>query len=113
MRNEKYFSPFSISSQVVIVIVSLLCQYKHKSDDVLGQFSISQHPIIEQLIYLVKSENSNRSHARNCPFNSRQSIIQSLRNVYDMVKDEAIKAKALELIESETDTKYRKKYATL
>jgi hypothetical protein len=43
----------------------------------------------------------------------RYDIIQSLRNVYDAVKDETIRAKALELIESETDTKYRKKYATL
>jgi hypothetical protein len=43
----------------------------------------------------------------------RYDIIQSLRNVYDAVKDESIRAKALELIESETDAKYRKKYATL
>lgn len=43
----------------------------------------------------------------------RYDIIQSLRNVYDVVKDETIRAKALALIESETDLKYRKKYATL
>ena len=43
----------------------------------------------------------------------RYDIIQSLRNVYDAVKDETIKAKALELIEAETDAKYRKKYAAL
>lgn len=43
----------------------------------------------------------------------RFDIIQSFRNVYDVVKDEAIKTKALALIESETDPKYRKKYASL
>jgi hypothetical protein len=43
----------------------------------------------------------------------RYDIIQSLRNVYDAVKDETIRDKALELIESETDLKYRKKYAAL
>jgi HEAT repeat protein len=42
----------------------------------------------------------------------RSDIIQSMRNVYDVVKDEAIKAKALALIEIEDDLKYRKKYAT-
>jgi hypothetical protein len=43
----------------------------------------------------------------------RYDIIQSLRNIYDAVKDETIKEKALALIETETDPKYRKKYATL
>jgi len=49
---------------------------------------------------------------KNCTL-IRYDIIQSLRNVYDAVKDEKVKAKALELIETETDLKYRKKYATL
>ncbi len=43
----------------------------------------------------------------------RYDILQSLRNVYDAVKDEKIKEKALELIETEEDLKYRKKYASL
>jgi hypothetical protein len=43
----------------------------------------------------------------------RYDILQSLRNVYDQVKDEEIRKKALELIELEDDTKYRKKYASL
>jgi len=43
----------------------------------------------------------------------RYDIIQSLRNVYDVVQDEAIRKKALALIETEADTKYRKKYASL
>ena len=43
----------------------------------------------------------------------RFDIIQSLRNVYEAVKDETIKAKALALIETEEELKYRKKYASL
>jgi hypothetical protein len=49
---------------------------------------------------------------KNCTL-IRYDILQSLRNVYDVVKDEKVKAKALELIETEEDVKYRKKYATL
>ena len=49
---------------------------------------------------------------KNCTL-IRYDILQSMRNVYDAVKDEKIKAKALELIETEEDLKYRKKYATL
>lgn len=43
----------------------------------------------------------------------RYDIIQGLRNLYDEVKDETIRQKALELIESEEDLKYRKKYSSL
>jgi hypothetical protein len=43
----------------------------------------------------------------------RFDILQDLRNLYDAVKDETIKAKALELIAIEKDLKYRKKYTTL
>jgi hypothetical protein len=49
---------------------------------------------------------------KNCTL-IRYDIIQSLRNVYEAVKDEGVKAKALELIETEDDLKYRKKYASL
>ena len=49
---------------------------------------------------------------RNCTL-IRYDILQSMRNVYGAVKDEKIKGKALELIESEKDLKYRKKYSTL
>jgi len=49
---------------------------------------------------------------KNCTL-IRYDILQSMRNVYDAVKDEKIRAKALELIETEEDIKYRKKYATL
>lgn len=49
---------------------------------------------------------------KNCTL-IRFDIIQGLRNLFDEVKDEQIKAKALELIETENDLKYRKKYAGL
>ncbi len=44
---------------------------------------------------------------------TRYDILQSMRNVYDKVKDETIREKALELIDSELDLKYQKKYAGL
>ncbi len=47
---------------------------------------------------------------KNCTL-IRYDIIESLKNVYDRVPDEAIRDKALELIETEEDLKYRKKYA--
>jgi len=50
------------------------------------------------------------STEKNCTL-IRYDIIQSLRNVYDAVKDEAVRETARALIETETDTKYRKKYA--
>jgi hypothetical protein len=43
----------------------------------------------------------------------RYDILQSMRNVYDNVKDETIREKALELIDSEQDPKYQKKYVGL
>lgn len=43
----------------------------------------------------------------------RYDIIQSLRNVYDETKHKHIKERALALIETEDDLKYRKKYASL
>ncbi len=49
---------------------------------------------------------------KNCTL-IRYDIVQSLRNVYDKVKDETIKGRALKLIETEKDLKYRKKYASL
>jgi hypothetical protein len=41
----------------------------------------------------------------------RYDIIQDLRNLYDEGKDEKIKRRALKLIETEEDVKYKKKYA--
>ena len=47
---------------------------------------------------------------KNCTL-IRYDIIQGLRNLYDEVEDEKVREKALELIETEEDLKYRKKYA--
>jgi hypothetical protein len=49
---------------------------------------------------------------KNCTL-IRFDIIQSLTNVYEIKKDERIREKALALIETEEDLKYRKKYASL
>ena len=43
----------------------------------------------------------------------RYDICQSMRNVYDVVKDDKIRQTALALIETEADLKYRKKYMNL
>jgi hypothetical protein len=66
----------------------------------------------QQKVYLTGLEN--RFHEciseKNCTL-IRFDIIQSLRNVYDAVPDEALKVKALALIETEDKDKYQKKYA--
>ena len=43
----------------------------------------------------------------------RYDIVQGLRNLYDAVQDASVKETALGLIETETDQKYRKKYAAV
>ncbi|WP_456274538.1 hypothetical protein [Bacillus sp. AK031] len=43
----------------------------------------------------------------------RFDIIQDLRNLFDILRDESLKGLALELIESEEDSKYKKKYASV
>ncbi len=49
---------------------------------------------------------------KNCTL-IRYDIIQDLRNLYDQVEDEKVKEKSLELIATEADLKYRKKYASV
>lgn len=49
---------------------------------------------------------------KNCTL-IRYDILVSMRNVYNEIKDEAIKEKALALIETEKDLKYQKKYKTV
>lgn len=55
---------------------------------------------------------NNCATEKNCTL-IRYDIIQGLRNLYNELKDEAIKKKALELIETEEDVKYRRKYASV
>src|ERR1051325_9438336 len=68
----------------------------------------------QQKIYMEELENRFQEciTEKNCTL-IRYDILQSMRNVYDVVKDERIKETALALIETEADSKYRKKYATL
>jgi hypothetical protein len=47
---------------------------------------------------------------KNCTL-IRYDIARTLRKLYDATRDEAIRKKALEFIETEPDVKYRKKYA--
>ena len=49
---------------------------------------------------------------KNCTL-IRFDIVQGLRRLYGRVKDEAVWAKAMELIETEADLKYRKKYVSV
>lgn len=49
---------------------------------------------------------------KNCTL-IRYDILQSLRNVYNHSQDETLRERALELIQTEEDAKYRKKYMTL
>jgi hypothetical protein len=49
---------------------------------------------------------------KNCTL-IRYDILKGFRDLYDLAADEKIRAKALALIETETDPKYRKKYTTL
>jgi len=49
---------------------------------------------------------------KNCTL-IRYDIIVDFKNLYDQVKDEAVKQKALALIETEEDLKYHKKYASV
>lgn len=43
----------------------------------------------------------------------RNDILQGLRNLYDKLNDEEIKQLAADLIEKETDSKYKKKYSAI
>ncbi len=49
---------------------------------------------------------------KNCTL-IRFDILQSLRNMYDVALDEKLRETAMELIDTETDLKYRRKYASL
>jgi hypothetical protein len=49
---------------------------------------------------------------KNCTL-IRFDILQSLQNMYDVVLDEKLRVTGMELIATETDLKYRRKYASL
>ena len=54
----------------------------------------------------------NCASEKNCTL-IRYDLIVGLKKLYEEVKDENIKEKALELIETEADLKYRRKYASV
>ena len=54
----------------------------------------------------------NCASEKNCTL-IRYDLIVGLKKLYEEVKDENIKGKALELIETEEDLKYRRKYASV
>jgi hypothetical protein len=66
---------------------------------------VQQHMVVDSL-----ASRFNECIAEKNSTLIRSDIIQALRNVYDAVQDEEIREKALELIETEEDSKYRKKY---
>ncbi len=78
----------------------------------LWKVGVANQPQRERYLQGLESRFHECSAEKNCTL-IRYDILQSFRNVYDMVKDEKIKEKALELIGIELDAKYRKKYATL
>jgi hypothetical protein len=47
---------------------------------------------------------------KNCTL-IRHGLIQGFRQLYEEAKDEKVKTKALELIDTEADAKYRQTYA--
>ena len=78
----------------------------------LWKVGVAGKPQREKLVEGLAGRFAECSSEKNCTL-IRYDILQCLRNVYDAVGDEKIRQKALALIESETDFKYRKKYMSL
>jgi hypothetical protein len=76
----------------------------------LWKIGIVGQPQQQKLVAGLEYRFKECSAEKNCTL-IRYDIIQDFKNLYDAVKDETIRAKALELIETEADLKYRKKYA--
>jgi hypothetical protein len=66
----------------------------------------------EALVKGLKKRFKECASEKNCTL-IRYDILESLRRVYDIVHDEALRATANALIETEADAKYKKKYQTL
>ena len=49
---------------------------------------------------------------KNCTL-IRADIIENLKNMYDLLNEELIRSKAYELIDMETDDRYKKKYLSI
>jgi len=68
-------------------------------------------PIQQQIVVEGLTHRFHECHSEKNSTLIRYDIIQDLKNLYEAVKDETIRERALALIETEEDTKYRKKYA--
>jgi len=74
----------------------------------VGLVGPKQQKLVMEGLALRFKECANEKNGRLTRFD----VEVALRNLYDAVKDESIKKKALALIETETDEKQKKKYAT-
>lgn len=78
----------------------------------LWKVGVAGKPQREKLLEALAGRFAECITEKNCTL-IRYDILQSLRNVYDAVGDESIRQKALKLVETEADLKYRKKYMSL
>lgn len=78
----------------------------------LWKVGVAGEPQRERLMAGLEGRYKECIPEKNCTL-IRYDILQSLRSVYDVVKDEKIRAKAQGLIATEEDPKYRKKYSSL
>lgn len=78
----------------------------------LWQVGVVGKPQQEMLIAALERRFHDCISEKNCTL-IRYDVLESLRKVYNAVPVESIMAKALALIETEANVKYRKKYATL
>jgi len=84
----------------------------HSNDRVLQGKAFSSKKQQKQLVDGLVDRFKECIAEKNCTL-IRYDILQGLRKLYDEVKDEKIREKALELIDTEEDLKYRKKYSTI
>jgi hypothetical protein len=78
----------------------------------LWKIGLAGKPQKEMVLNGLAERYKNCIQEKNCTL-IRFDIIQSLRKLYDQEYDETVKQKALDLIETEEDLKYRKKYAAV
>jgi hypothetical protein len=78
----------------------------------LWKVGLAGKPQQERLVDVLSRRYNECISEKNCTL-IRYDIIQDFRNLYDEIKDETLRDKALSLIETEEDVKYRKKYATV
>jgi hypothetical protein len=78
----------------------------------LWKIAVADKPLQQMVIDRLAKRYKDCIKEKNCTV-IRYDIIEVFRKIYDEVSDEKVKEKALELIETEEDIKYRKKYKGL